>query len=161
MTNYFDHPYVTLSDAEVQAGAIPGESWEAARKRLSRPVSALTAHEWTRLVHTIDDIRRLCLSQLQRTAGEAAGELRTKVLHLYEFCCAIAEGRDVMVIPAVRLRHTAFDEAYAQLSRLSISEADWTPEIFIGLLDILVHPDPLENLVSLESEGILQMVLNG
>ncbi|TES71948.1 hypothetical protein [Pseudomonas syringae group genomosp. 3] len=161
MTNSFDHLCKKLTDAEVQAGANPGESWEAARNRLSASKSALTAKEWTRFVHTIDDIQRLCLSQLQLSAGEDAGVLRTQVLHLHEFCCAIAEGREVLVIPAVRLRHTAFDEVYAQLSRLSSSEADWTQEIFIGLLDVLAHPDPLENLASLKSEGILRMVLNG
>lgn len=153
-----------LTDAQVQAGAKPGESWEQARERLRAAPdfqSALTGREWQRFVHLIDDIQRVCVKWLHDSKGRDAHLLLIQVRHLFEYCCALAEGRAVELLPLDQLRYGLFDEAYVLLSRLNPEGTEWLPESFVGLLDVLSHPEPYENLMSLEADGCLRMVLNG
>ncbi|OPB02765.1 hypothetical protein BFW91_26390 [Pseudomonas fluorescens] len=112
-------------------------------------------------MHLIDDIQRVCIKWLHDSKGRDAQLLLNQVRNLFEYCCALSEKRAVELVPLDQLRYGLFDEAYAVLSRLKPDETDWQPECFIGLLDVLSHPEPYENLLSLESEGILKVVLNG
>jgi hypothetical protein len=164
MNDFLDSRPAPLTDAEIAAGARPGESWEQARERL-RAVpdnqSALTGREWKRFAHLIDDIQRVCIKWLHDTKGRDAQLLLNQVQNLFEYCCALSERRAVELVPLDKLRYGLFDEAYAVLSRLKPEETEWLPECFIGLLDVLGHPEPYENLLSLDAEGLLKMVLNG
>ncbi|MGO4801122.1 hypothetical protein ACEN2T_17730 [Pseudomonas sp. W22_MBD1_FP4] len=164
MIESMDDSQAPLNDAQVAAGARPGESWEQARERLrvkAHSTSALNGIEWQRFMHMVDDIQRMCIKSLHDTRGSAAGLLLIQIQQMFEYCSAIADGLQVELLPQVLLRYGLFDEAYAQLSRLNPEEAKWTPEIFVGLLDVLGHPAPYENLMSLEEEGCLKMVLSG
>lgn len=164
MDNFLNPRSAPLTDAEVAAGARPGESWEQARERLravSDNQSTLSGPEWKRFAHLIDDIQRVCIKWLHDTKGHDAPLLLNQVKNLFEYCCALSERRAVDLVPLDKLRYGLFNEAYAVLSRLNPDETEWLPECFIGLLDVLSHPEPYENLLGLEAEGLLKMVLNG
>jgi len=160
-------PSQPLTDAQIQAGARPGESWEQARTRLTQATAAeqyssgLSALEWQRFVDLIDAIQQLCIQWLHDSKGRDAWLLRAQVQHLFEYCCALVERRAVELLPEDRLRHGLFDEAYLLLSRVHPNEVEGLPQCFIGLLDVVGHPDPYDNLLSLEADGTLRMVLNG
>ncbi|MEC4242162.1 hypothetical protein [Pseudomonas sp. DSV-1] len=164
MNDFWGHQPAPLTDAEVASGARPGESWDQARERLRAAPdnqSALTGREWQRFVHLIDDIQRVCIKWLHDSKGRDAQLLLNQVQNLFEYCCALSEKRAVELVPQDQLRYGLFDEAYAVLSRLNPDETEWLPECFIGLLDVLSHPEPYENLLGLEAEGLLKMVLKG
>ena len=164
MNDFFGHPQAPLTDAEVSAGARPGESWDQARERLRvapAKQSALSVREWQRFVNLIDDIQRVCVKWLHDSKGRDADLLLNRVQHLFEYCCALSERRSVDLVPLDQLRYGLFDEAYVALSRLNPEETEWLPECFIGLLDVLNHPEPYDYLLSLEADGCLKMVLNG
>lgn len=160
-------PLATLTDAQIRAGARPGESWEQARRRLTDAAAAaqyrsgLSALEWQRFVDLIGAIREHCIQWLHTSRGRDADLVRTQVQHLFEYCCALEDGRAVELLPAEQMRNGNFDEAYLLLSRLYPEEADGLAQCFIGLLDVVSHPEPYENLLNLEEEGTLRMVLNG
>lgn len=156
-----------LTDAEVAASALPGESWEKARERLERQrhetayQSALSGLEWQRLVDLTGAIREVCIDTLRDWCGEGANQLLAQVLNLFEYSCALAENRKVQLIPRNGRVDSLFDEMYILLSRLSPQEAEGIPDSLIGLLDILGHPEPYDNLLTLEANGVLKMVLQG
>ena len=153
-----------LTDAEVAAAALPGESWEQARERLRATPdnkSALSGREWQRFVYLIDDIQRVCIKWLHDSKGRDAKLLLNQVQNLFEYCCALSENRAVVLVPLDQLRYGLFDETYGLLSRLNPDETEWLPECFIGLLDVLSHPEPYDYLLSLEADGSLKIILRG
>ncbi|WP_219096279.1 hypothetical protein [Pseudomonas sp. UMAB-40] len=156
-----------LTDAQVEAGARPGESWDQARDRLMHEraaatnQSALSELEWKRFVDLIDDIQRVSIEWLHQSKGRNTNYLLNQVRGLFEYCCALAEGRAVELPPLDQMQYGLFDEVYVLLSKLLRSETEWLPESFIGLLDVLSHPDPYDYLLSLEADGCLRMVLKG
>lgn len=153
-----------LTDAEVAAAARPGESWEQARERLRAAPdnqSALSGREWERFVCLIDDIQRICIKWLHDSKGRDTKLLLNQLQSLHEYCCALSERRGVDLVPLDQMRYGLFDEAYGVLSRLNPDETEWLPGCFIGLLDVLSHPEPYDYLLSLEADGCLKIVLNG
>lgn len=155
-----------LTDAEVAAGARPGESWAEARTRLTRKRWAdfnqggLSADEWVRLGDMFGSIRDCCLDVLRGGTGHNVDRLVAPVLGIVEFCCALAEKRSVEVVPIERMPgHWPFDDTYSLLSRLSPREAASLDREFVGLLDILRSEDPCGYLRDLEEDGCLRMVL--
>lgn len=158
-----NHPSPPLTDAQIRAGARPGESWEQARRRLTEAParSGLSGFEWQRFVDLVDAIRQHCIQWLHDGRGRDVELLRAQVQHLFEYCCALEDGRAVELLPVERIRDGLFDEAYLLLSRLYPEEAEGLPQCFIGLLDVVSHPEPYENLLNLEDDGTLRMVLNG
>ena len=167
MINFVDNRQPLLTDAEVAAGALPGESWEKARERLERQrheaakQSALSGLEWQHLVDLTGAIQVVCIDTLRDLRGEGASQLLAQVLNLLQFCCALAENRTVQLIPRNGRVDGLFDEMYMLLSRLSPQEAEGIPDTLIGLLDVLGHPEPYDNLLTLEADGALKMVLQG
>lgn len=164
--NSMNDQLTALTDAQVTAGARPGESWSQARERLQSELnqphnSPLSVQEWTRFIAMIDDIQRMCIKAVLDSRGLDAQRLLIQVQHLFEYCCACAAGRQVELLPQVKMKYSLFDETYVQLSRLAPTEAEWTPDLFVGLMDVLGHPEPYEHVVSLTEDGALQMVLAG
>ena len=160
----FGHSPAQLTDDKVASAARPGESWEQARERLRAAPddqSALSGREWQRFVYLIDDIQRVCIKWLHDSKGRDAKLLLNQVQNLFEYCCALSENRAVELVPLDQLRYGLFEEAYGVLSSLNSDETEWLPECFIGLLDVLSHPEPYDYLLSLEADGCLKMVLNG
>lgn len=167
MIDILDDQPLPLTDTEVSAGALPGESWEQARKRLERQrheasnPSSLSGLEWQLLVDLTGAIQEVCLDTLRDCRGRGANALLAQALNLFEYCCALAEGRTVELIPHKGRVGGLFDEMYMLLSRLSQREAEGIPDSLIGLLDVLGHPEPYENLLELEASGVLKMVMQG
>lgn len=167
MIDFIDDSPPPLTPAQVAAGSLPGESWEQARERLERQrnkaanKSALSGLEWQRLVDLIGSLQEVCIETLRDSRGESANQLRSQVLNLFEYCLALAEGRTVELIPRNGRGDGLFAEMYMLLSRLSPREADSIPDSLIGLLDVLGHPEPYDNLLNLEADGVLKMVLQG
>ncbi|ELQ8317567.1 TPA: hypothetical protein L6A34_31330 [Pseudomonas aeruginosa] len=167
MIDFIDDLQPPLSDAEVVAGALPGESWEQARGRMAREryesvnQSALSGLECQRLVDLTEAILEMCIETLRHLRGESANLLMAKVLNLFEYCCALTEGRTVELIPRSGSTDGLIDEMYVLLSRLSPKEAEGISDSLIGLLDVLGHPEPYDNLLNLEEDGALKMVLRG
>lgn len=158
------HSPAQLTDDKVASAARPGESWEQARERLRAAAdnqSALSGREWQRFVYLIDDIQRVSIKWLHDSKGRDAKLLLNQVQNLFEYCCALSENRAVELVPLDQLRYGLFEEAYGVLSSLNSDETEWLPECFIGLLDVLSHPEPYDYLLSLEADGCLKMVLNG
>lgn len=167
MIDILDDQPLALTDAEVASGALPGESWEQARKRLVRQrheasnQSSLSGLEWQRLVDLTGAIQEVCLATLRDCRGLGANALLAQALNLFEYCCALAEGRTVELIPRIGRVDGLFDEMYMLLSRLSQREAEGIQDSLIGLLDVLGHPEPYENLLNLEASGVIRTVLQG
>ncbi len=158
-------PKPLLSDSEVAARSLPGEGWEMTRERLELQYSesagqgALSELEWERLVDLPGEIQRHCINILRH--GREANTLFSKALNLFEYSRALADGRAVELIPREGHVDGPLDEAYMLLSRLSPQEAEGIPYSLIGLIDVLGHPEPYDNLQSLEEDGVLNMVLLG
>lgn len=76
MDDFFEDAPLPLTDEQVAAGALPGESWAQARKRLEAANWAAFRHselsglEWERVVELIEAIQDVCVETLHHWCGD-------------------------------------------------------------------------------------------
>ncbi|MBX8556954.1 hypothetical protein K5D56_26325 [Pseudomonas cichorii] len=164
MDDFFDP--LPLTEAQVAAGALPGESWAQARKRLESASLAafrhsdLSAQEWQHVVELIDALQDVCVETLHQWQGDPDRLLLATVRGLFEYCVAREDERPVsLAVHQVGYAVGFFDEIYGYCARMSPREAKGLADSLIGLRDVLGVEDPYSELLTLKARGQLRMVL--